>query len=135
MKLYESLENYFRKKKLEEKEIMKIPLNFELDLNELDYQKYKDTKPQEAYSFTWWLFKAFCSLIVSVFILYAISDFMNYSIITTLIKDLIPLLGECLIIILVATLTLDLMYFFIYIGKINKHKLFFYKRLKKYEKN
>jgi|AntAceMinimDraft_18_1070375.scaffolds.fasta_scaffold19801_5 hypothetical protein len=135
MKIYESLENYFRKKKLESKELKKIPNNFKLDLNELDYQKYKDTEPIEEGSYTIWVFKSICKMFFWMFIFYAISDFMDYSVITTLlIRLFFPLFLFSLYFIIIGILA-DIVKEIYNVVKEKNHKLFFYQRLKRYKKN
>ena len=135
MKIYEYLENYFRKKKLESKELKKIPQNYYLDLNELDYRKYMDTKKEEGVFVTFLFFKGISRMFFWMFLFYVISDFMNYSTITELLIKLIyPLLQASLLFILVG-MVVDMMYEIFHMKERNNYKLLFYKRLKRYKKN
>ena len=135
MNIYEELEKYFKKKKLESKEIKKIPKDFHLDLNELDYQKYKDTKPREYPSIMFSACIGYIKFMLGIFIMYAISDFMDYSLVKNLLLELwnSGIFVNIFIFIFAGGFLLDLLLILMPENSTSKHKLFWYNKLKKYK--
>jgi len=134
-KLGEALDNAIKR----DKEFREMPPEFWMDLNESDFYKFEKSIPREEkeiYSMTF--ISAIWSILKVSFILYVIADFMNYE---TMIKALeniaviifpgiFKLIGLAFLIYLIIALTKR----YIVRSDRKKHRLAFYKRMKKYKK-
>lgn len=127
------LENYFKQKKLEGQNLKKIKKDFYLDLNELDYKKYWDSFPENPYIFIS-LLRRIASIWFMGFLFYVICDFMNYSIIIELLIKPLYTFYQVSLVFLFIGFFIDLIQVISIDRNVNKHKLLFYNRLKKYKK-
>jgi hypothetical protein len=136
--IFDKLSIWWNEKKKEDKELKKIPNDFWLDLNDSDFMKYESSIPNNKnylYSFSF-LF-TYMKFIFYGFLLYVISDFMDYYFIKLILLKLNIIVfssWELVITIFFALLLVDLLFDVTMSRDRTKHKLTFYRRLKKYKK-
>ncbi len=121
-----------------DKELRKIPKDYWLDLNDLDYKKFHDSFPKSReYSLSIIFINIIFRMIGGVFLLYVICDFMNYEFIKLNILKASILLTDIfglIIVILIFLFVFDIIDYFGLRSRRKRQALAFYKRLKKYKK-
>ncbi len=133
-KLGDSVYNSFQR----DRELKKVPKRYWLDLNDLDYKKFRDSFPKSienslSINFGYFIFR----MIGGVFLLYVICDFMNYEFIKLNILKASILLTDIfglIILTLIFLFIFDILNLMALRSKRKKHWLAFYKRLQKYKK-
>ncbi len=133
-KLGDSVYNSFQR----DRELKKVPKIYWLDLNDLDYKKFRDSFPKSienslSINFGSFIFR----MIGGVFLLYVICDFMNYEFIKLNILKASILLTDIfglIILMLIFLFVFDILNLMALRSRRKKHWLAFYKRLQKYKK-
>lgn len=132
--IFDKLSNWYNNYRKEQEEIKKIPRDFWIDLDSGDYQKYKDSIPRYGSLVSIGVLLLWVKIWLFGFLFYVICDFMDYIIIQKYLIDvgLIMVnvngfLFNCMLIIL----SMEIVLILIVSDKKEKHRLKFYKRVKK----
>lgn len=122
------------------KEFKKIPGNFWMDLNDLDYRKFHNTYPKRDNTLLSLIFiHQIATIIGGGFFLYVIADFMDYEIINLIlikiILNFLPVLTGFIFFMLLVCCFIDLIFDARLATARKRCYIAFYKRLKTYKKS
>ena len=132
--IFDRLSDNYNGWKKRNKEIINMPKDFWINLNELDYKKYKDNLPKkEIKSSSFYFVYTFYKMGMIGVLFYAVADFMNYESVLNIMEAFKLLFGSianAFIIIFFTLLTIDIINFLNLSYSEDKHNLRFYRRLK-----
>lgn len=136
--IFDRLSVWWNNHKQENKELKQIHNTFWLDLNDLDFKKYEASLPKyKEYFYSVSFLFAYIKILIYGFITYIIFDFMAYESLKLMLLNIAVILsslGNLIVIVLLILIMLDMLHLRGIENMRIKHKLTFYRRLKKYKK-